>query len=83
MSVHLQLKEQITKFIEAEKKYRALDMNRERKIEAVINIARMGDTFSLVDVNNATEEINLISKSFGFPLRKLVTTEMVMKFVNK
>lgn len=83
MSVHLQLKKQMTNFIAAEKKYRALDMKREQKIEEVINEARHGNTFSLVEVNTVTEEINQLSKSFGFPLRKTVTDKMVKEFVNK
>lgn len=83
MSVHLQLKKQMTNFIEAEKKYRALDMKREQKIEVVINEARHGNTFSLVEVNTVTEEINQLSKSFQFPLRKTVTDKMVKEFVNK
>lgn len=83
MSVHLQIKTQINNFIEAERKYRELDFRREHKIAAVINETKQGKTISLVDVNNVTEEINQLSKSFGFPLRKTVTDKMVREFVNK
>lgn len=83
MSVHLQIKTQINKFINAEKKYRELDIRREQKIAAVIEEAKQENPFSLMDVNNITEEINQISKSFGFPLRKTVTDKMVREFVNK
>lgn len=83
MSVHLQIKTQINKFINAEKKYRELDIRREQKIAAVIEEAKQENLFSLMDVNNITEEINQISKSFGFPLRKTVTDKMVREFVNK
>ncbi|WNF37692.1 DUF2533 family protein [Bacillaceae bacterium IKA-2] len=83
MSVHLQIKTQINRFIDAEKKYRELDMQREQKIAAVIGEAAQGKKFSLMDVNNITEKINQLSKSFGFPLRKTVTDKMVKEFVNK
>jgi hypothetical protein len=83
MSVHLQIKTQINRFIDAEKKYRELDMQREQKIAAVIGEAAQGKIFSLMDVNNITEKINQLSKSFGFPLRKTVTDKMVKEFVNK
>ncbi len=81
MSVHLEIKKQINKFISAEKTYRQLDVIREEKIAEVIEAAKGNKDFSLSEVNSVTAEINKLSKSFGFPLRKQVTKEMVLEFI--
>jgi hypothetical protein len=83
MSVHLQIKEQMTTFIAAEKKYRELDMKREESIEKVVNDAKANKNFSLLEVNAITEELNDLSRSFRFPMRKQVTKEMVLEFINR
>ncbi|MFN7251292.1 MAG: DUF2533 family protein [Anaerobacillus sp.] len=83
MSVHLQIKEQMTTFIAAEKKYRELDIKREESIEKVVNDAKANKHFSLVEVNAITEELNNLSRSFRFPMRKQVTEEMVLKFISR
>ena len=83
MSVHLQIKTQVNKFIAAEKKYRELDLKREEKIEEVLKAAKTNQDFSLVEINALSEELNSLSKSFGFPMRKLVTKEMVFEFINR
>ncbi|OIJ16671.1 hypothetical protein BKP37_05410 [Anaerobacillus alkalilacustris] len=83
MSVHLQIKKQMNNFINAEKNYRKLDQIREEKIEEIIKIAKNKKDFSLVEVNKVTEEINKFSKSHGYPLRKLVTKEMVEEFISR
>jgi hypothetical protein len=83
MSVHLQIKEQMTTFIAAEKKYRELDLKREESIEKVVNDAKANKPFSLVEVNAITEELNNLSKYFRFPMRKQVTKEMVLEFINR
>ncbi|QOY36212.1 DUF2533 family protein [Anaerobacillus isosaccharinicus] len=84
MSVHLQLKKQMTNFIAAEKKYKELDKRREEKIEEVIKEARANKDFSLNEVNALTEELNNLRRSFGFlPMRKTVTKEMVFDYINR
>ncbi|OIJ22107.1 hypothetical protein BKP45_05375 [Anaerobacillus alkalidiazotrophicus] len=83
MSVHLQIKKQMNNFINAEKNYRKLDQIREEKIEEIIKIAKNKKDFSLVEVNKVTEEINKLCKSHGYPLRKLVTKEMVEEFISR
>lgn len=83
MSVHLQIKEQINKFIDSERKYRELDKKREQKIEEVIILAKENNPFTLLEINSITEEMNNFSRSNGFPLRKKVTKEMVYEYVNR
>lgn len=83
MSVHLQLKKQMTNFIAAEKKYRELDMRREEKIEEAINKAKVKEEFSLIEVNALTEELNNLSRSYRFPIRKQVTKDMVLEYINR
>ncbi len=81
MSVHIQIKEQMTNFINAEKRYRELDQKREELIEAVLAAAKQKKEFSLEEVNVVTEEMNNLSRSFRFPLRKKVTTAMVAEYI--
>lgn len=82
MSVHLQIKEQMNKFISVEKEYKRLDLIREEKIEEVLEKAKNEQDFSLAEVNLITEEINALSKNFGFlPMRKKVTKDMVLQYL--
>ncbi|RXJ00007.1 DUF2533 family protein [Anaerobacillus alkaliphilus] len=81
MSVHLQIKEQMTRFIEGEKEYRKLDAKREEAIEAILQAAKEQQDFSLTEVNAITEKMNNLSKSFRFPIRKTVTKEMVLEHI--
>ncbi len=83
MSVHLQIKEQMNKFIAAEREYKQLDMSREQMINEVIIAAKTKKEFSLVEINSITEQLNNLSKSFNFPIRKKVTKEMVFEFIHR
>ena len=83
MSVHLKIKEQINTFIQAEKNYRALDEEREWLIEEVLNAARQGKQLLIAEVNDVTEKMNVLAKKHGFPLRKNVTKEMVIEFLEQ
>ncbi|MCT8139653.1 DUF2533 family protein [Anaerobacillus sp. CMMVII] len=83
MSVHLQMKAHVNKFIAGEKRYRELDLLREEKIEAVIQAAKKNQEFSLTEINAITEEMNNLSRKFRFPMRKLVKKEMVVEFINR
>ncbi|MGO4887256.1 DUF2533 family protein [Anaerobacillus sp. MEB173] len=83
MSVHLQIQEQINKRLESEKEYQRLDDLREAAIEKALNEARSSDDFSIVAINQITEEMNSLSKKYGFPLRKTVTKAMVKEYLAK
>lgn len=83
MSVHLQIKKQMNNFIEAERQYKKLDQLREQKIEEVLIDAKTKKDFSLLEVNAITEELNNLSKSYGFPLRKQVSKDMIFEFLNR
>ncbi|MCD8503084.1 MAG: YpbS family protein [Bacillaceae bacterium] len=83
MSVHLKIKEQINTFIQAERNYRALDEERELLIDLLLNTAKEGKELSVVAVNDVTERMNILAKKHGFPLRKIVTKEMVIKFLGQ
>lgn len=81
MSVHLQIKDQINTFIQAEKQYRNLNDKRENLIEAVLKEAKEGTEFSVANINEVSLIMNELAKKYGFPPRKLVTKEMVLQYL--
>lgn len=83
MSVHLKIKDQINTFIQAEKNFRALDVQREILIEQLLQSAKKGEEISVTDVNDVTSKMNMISKKHGFPLRKIVSKDMVIDYLKQ
>ncbi|WP_332690822.1 DUF2533 family protein [Halalkalibacter lacteus] len=82
MAVHIQIAEQVRKHREAQKQFLALDSQRERAIEVAIELAKSKKLVQTTDINQITEEMNQIAMQFQFPPRKLVTPDMIIKFIN-
>ncbi|KHF41925.1 DUF2533 family protein [Halalkalibacter okhensis] len=83
MTVHLQIAEQVKKHREAQKQFLALDAQRERAIEAVLELAKSNKTIQTTEINEITKQMNQIAMQFQFPPRKLVTPEMVTNYINE
>ncbi|WP_227934894.1 DUF2533 family protein [Alkalihalobacillus deserti] len=82
MAVHLQIAEQVKKHRDAQKQFLALDASRERAIERVLELAKVGKEVQITEINQITEEMNSIAMKFQFPPRKLVTRQMVINYLN-
>lgn len=82
MAVHLQIAEQVRKHREAQKQFLALDAERERAIENVLQKAKSGYPIEIAEINRITNEMNHLAMNFQFPPRKLVTIEMIQDYLS-
>jgi hypothetical protein len=80
MSVHLQIAKQINTHLQGQKNYKELDSQREEAIEEALQKAKNNEEYTTQTINEITEEINGIAKRFAFPLRKVVTKDMISNY---
>lgn len=83
MSVHIEISKHIHRHIEAQQKYKDFDQSRELAIEETLQKAKLGEEFDTVTINQITNEMNEIAKKYNFPLRKVVTKDMVEQYLRK
>ncbi|WP_462413432.1 DUF2533 family protein [Neobacillus sp. Marseille-QA0830] len=82
MSVHKDLIKHASKQNKSYLEFLALDELRETYIEEAISLCKEGKPFTTDKINEVTSEMNRINLRI-IPLRKLVTKEMVMEYVNQ
>ncbi len=80
MSVHKDLIQHAEKQNKAFREFLLMDQQREGYIEEVISLCRQGKPFSTNKINEVSLKINAINLRI-IPERKIVTEEMVRKFV--
>ncbi|WP_100406729.1 DUF2533 family protein [Bacillus solitudinis] len=80
MSVHIQIAEQVKNHRQAQKQFLQLDAKREQEIKRLIEQAKLTEEVSVIQLNKITEEMNQIATKFHFPMRKIVTKDMVIAF---
>ena len=83
MSVHKDLIQHAKKQNELYTKFTNLDQQRETYIQEAIELCRSGKEFTTDRINEVTKQINFIANERFIPTRKLVTSEMVHKYVEK
>lgn len=83
MSVHKAITKHLQKQHETITAFLALDEQREEAIEKAIAQAKVNKPFSTAEINQITEKINNLAKGGITPMRKYVTPEMVVEYINK
>ena len=81
MTVHLQIAGQINRHIQAQTQFKKLEVQREEAIEKALQEAASSKSFSVTEINTITEKMNALAREFYFPMRKLVTNEMVISYL--
>ncbi|KMY54297.1 hypothetical protein AC623_10455 [Bacillus sp. FJAT-27231] len=81
MSVHKDLELHAQKQNQLYKKFVSLDQQREKYIEEAVALCKEGKEFTTEQINEVTEQINLLANQRLIPTRKLVTPEMVHEYV--
>ncbi|WP_042456787.1 DUF2533 family protein [Neobacillus dielmonensis] len=82
MSVHKDLIKHAANQNKSYQKFLTLDELREAYIEEAISLCKQGKPFTTDKINEVTNEMNRINLRI-IPLRKLVTNEMVLEYVNR
>jgi len=82
MSVHKDLMKHAANQNKSYQEFLALDELRETYIEEAVSLCRQGQPFATDKINEVTKKMNQINLRI-VPLRKLVTEEMVVEYVNR
>ena len=81
MSVHKDLMKHAENQNKSYQQFLAWDQHREQFIEEAIELCKQGKPFSTDKINEVTNKMNKINLRI-IPIKKNVTVEMVMEYVN-
>lgn len=82
MSVHKDITLHAQKQHELFSQFTLLDQKREAYIQEAIELCKAGKEFTTDQINEVTEQINILANQRLIPTRKIVTPEMVRVYVN-
>lgn len=82
-NVHEAITKHSQKQHEVVKKFLELEQKRELYIEEAVSLAKENKPFTVASINRVTKEINDLARKGIAPLRKIVTEEMVLEYVNR
>jgi hypothetical protein len=83
MNVHHEITKKMNRHVNIIETYKTLDQKRESEIERVLAKGKNKEEFSVVAINEVTMELNQFANTHHLPLRKLVTNDMVLEFINQ
>ncbi|SDN30098.1 DUF2533 family protein [Bacillus sp. OK048] len=81
MSVHKDLMKHAENQNKSYQQFLAWDQQREQYIEEAVELCKQGKPFSTDKINEVTNKMNKINLRI-IPIKKNVTVEMVMEYVN-
>lgn len=82
MSVHKDITLHAQKQNELFTQFRILDQKREAYIQEAIELCKAGKEFTTDQINEVTNQINVLANQRLIPTRKIVTPDMVRVYVN-
>lgn len=81
-NVHMEISKKVQEKVDAIAKYREMDHRREEIITKLVEDYKKTNRVDLTPLNQWTEQMNSFAQKNDMPLRKIVSLDMFIEYVN-